>query len=202
MNSDKNTGLSTEVAASVAATVATSVTTSVATLGGGCFWCLETALNQLAGVESVVSGYAGGPAQNPDYHSVCSGRSGHAEVVEVRFDPAAIDYRTLLLAFFAIHDPTTPNRQGNDIGSQYRSVIFTHDDEQEQVARALIEELAAAKTWPDPIVTAVSPAPTFWRAEDYHQNYYANNPLQGYCQAIVAPKAAKLRKVFAGRLKA
>ncbi len=178
------------------------MTTELATLGGGCFWCLEAAFVQLAGVESVVSGYAGGPTANPDYRSVCSGTSGHAEVVEVRFDPAIIDYRTLLTAFFAVHDPTTLDRQGNDIGSQYRSVIYTHDAQQEKTAKALIEELGSAKIWPDPIVTAVSPAPTFWPAEDYHQNYYANNPLQGYCQAVVAPKAAKLRKVFAGRLKA
>ena len=189
MNSDKSSGLSAGVA------------TSVATLGGGCFWCLEAAFVQLIGVESVVSGYAGGSTENPDYHGVCSGRTGHAEVVEVRFDPARIDYRTLLQAIFAIHDPTTPNRQGNDVGSQYRSVIFTHGDEQERIARALIAELAAAKLWPGNIVTAVSPAPTFWPAEDHHQNYYANNPSQGYCQAVVAPKAAKLRKVFAGRLK-
>jgi peptide-methionine (S)-S-oxide reductase len=173
----------------------------VATLGGGCFWCLEAAFVQLAGVESVVSGYAGGQMENPDYRSVCSGDSGHAEVVEVRFDPSAIDYRTLLQAFFAIHDPTTPNRQGNDVGSQYRSVIFTHGAEQERIARGLIDELDAEKIWPDPIVTAVSPAPTFWRAEDHHQNYYASNPEQSYCQFVVAPKAAKLRKVFAGRLK-
>jgi len=173
----------------------------VATLGGGCFWCLEAAFVQLAGVESVTSGYAGGAMPNPDYHSVCGGETGHAEVVEVRFDPAVIDYRTLLLAFFAIHDPTTLNRQGNDIGTQYRSVIFTHSGEQEKTARALIAELAAAKTWPDPIVTAVAPAPTFWPAEKYHQNYFANNPGQSYCQFVVAPKAAKLRKVFAGRLK-
>ena len=177
------------------------MSTEIATLGGGCFWCLEAAFVQLKGVESVVSGYAGGATQNPDYHSVCSGRTGHAEVVEIRFDPDIIDYRSLLLAFFAIHDPTTPNRQGNDIGTQYRSVIFTHGDDQEKIARDLINELGTQKTWPDPIVTAVSPAPTFWRAEDYHQNYYANNPMQGYCMAVVAPKAAKLRKVFAGRLK-
>jgi len=193
MNSDKSTGPSAEVA--------TTVAPSVATLGGGCFWCLEAALVQLQGIESVVSGYAGGSTENPDYHSVCSGRTGHAEVVEVRFDPAVIDYRTLLTAFFAIHDPTTPDRQGNDIGSQYRSMIFTHDAEQEAVAKSVIGELTAAKIWPNPIVTAVAPAPTFWPAEDHHQNYYANNPLQGYCRAVVAPKAAKLRKVFAGRLK-
>ncbi len=181
--------------------VATAVATSVATLGGGCFWCLEAALLQLRGVESVVSGYAGGAMPDPDYRSVCGGDTGHVEVVEVRFDPAVIDYRTLLTAFFAIHDPTTPDRQGNDVGTQYRSVIFTHDAEQEKIARDLISELAGQNIWPNTIVTAVSPAPTFWRAEDYHQNYYANNPLQGYCQAVVAPKAAKLRKVFSGRLK-
>ncbi len=173
----------------------------IATLGGGCFWCLEAAFVELKGVQSVVSGYAGGETQSPDYHSICTGRTGHAEVVEVHFDPAVIDYRTLLLAFFAIHDPTTLNRQGNDVGTQYRSVIFTHNGVQEKIAHDLIAELSASKTWPDPVITAVMPAPTFWRAEDYHQNYYANNPMQGYCQAVVAPKAAKLRKVFAGRLK-
>jgi peptide-methionine (S)-S-oxide reductase len=193
MNDEHHTDVTTKVA--------TEVATEVATLGGGCFWCLEAAFLQLAGVESVVSGYAGGSMQNPDYNSVCSGSSGHAEVVEVRFDPAVIDYRTVLEAFFAIHDPTTPNRQGNDVGTQYRSVIFTHDAGQEKTAKALITELAAAKTWPAPIVTAVSPAPTFWPAEKYHQNYFANNPDQSYCQFVVAPKAAKLRKVFAGRLK-
>jgi len=177
-------------------------TTELATLGGGCFWCLEAAFLQLAGVESVVSGYAGGKLANPDYRSVCGGDTGHAEVVEVRFDPAVIDYPTLLKAFFAIHDPTTLNRQGNDVGTQYRSVIYTDGAEQEKAARELIAELAAEKVWPAPIVTAVEPAPTFWRAEDYHQNYYAKNPHQGYCMAVVAPKAAKLRKVFAGRLKA
>ena len=154
--------------------------TELATLGGGCFWCVEGALLQLAGVESVVSGYAGGTMP----------------------DPAVIDYRTLLLAFFAVHDPTTRDRQGNDIGSQYRSVIFTHGAEQEKIARNLIAELDTAKTWPSPIVTDVLPAPRFWPAEDYHQNYFAKNPHQGYCMAVVAPKATKLRKVFAGRLKA
>jgi len=194
MNSEHKTELATEVA--------TKVATEVATLGGGCFWCLEAAFVQLAGVESVVSGYAGGQMPDPDYRSVCGGDSGHVEVVEVRFDPAVIDYRTLLQAFFAIHDPTTPDRQGNDVGSQYRSVIFTHGAEQDRTACALITELAAAKTWSAPIVTAVSPAPTFWPAEDYHQNYFANNPRQSYCQFVVGPKAAKLRQVFAGRLKA
>jgi peptide-methionine (S)-S-oxide reductase len=173
----------------------------IATLGGGCFWCLEAVYKELVGVVSVQSGYMGGHVENPSYEAVCGGDTGHAEVVEVRFDPAVIDYRTLLQAFFAIHDPTTPNRQGNDVGSQYRSVIFTHGAEQEKTARNLMVELAAAKIWPAPIVTAVSPAPTFWPAEDDHQNYFANNPEQSYCQFVVAPKAAKLRKVFAGRLK-
>ena len=174
---------------------------ATATLGGGCFWCLEAALRQLAGVASVVSGYCGGHTANPDYRSVCSGATGHVEVVRVAFDPAVIDYRTLLEAFFAIHDPTTPDRQGNDVGTQYRSAIFTHSDEQERVARELIAELDAAKIWPDPIVTTVAPAPTFWPAEDYHQDYLANNPRQPYCVAVVAPKAAKLREKFRDRLK-
>jgi len=173
----------------------------LATLGGGCFWCLEAALLQLKGVESVVSGYAGGATDKPDYHSVCSGSTGHAEVVEVRFDPDVIDYRTLLTAFFAIHDPTTLNRQGNDIGTQYRSVIFTHDDGQKKIAEELIADLAAQRIWPAPIVTAVSPAPTFWRAEDYHQNYYALNPDAGYCQYVIRPKVEKFRKQFQGKLK-
>ncbi|MDK9724836.1 MAG: peptide-methionine (S)-S-oxide reductase MsrA [Sterolibacteriaceae bacterium MAG5] len=175
--------------------------TATATLGGGCFWCLEAALRQLDGVASVVSGYAGGHVEKPDYRSVCDGDTGHAEVVEIRFDPAVIDYRTLLEAFFAIHDPTTPNRQGNDVGTQYRSVIFTHDAEQERTARALIAELDAARVWPAPIVTEVLPAPRFWPAEEYHQDYLARNPAQAYCQAVVAPKAAKLRQKFASRLK-
>jgi peptide-methionine (S)-S-oxide reductase len=172
-----------------------------AILGGGCFWCLEAALRQLKGVESVISGYCGGHLDNPNYYQVCDGTTGHAEVVEVAFDRSVIDYRTLLLAFFAIHDPTTPNRQGNDIGTQYRSVIFTRSPEQMETAKALIEELAAERTWPDPIVTEVLPAPTFWPAESYHQDYLANNPNQPYCMAVVAPKAAKLRQVFKDRLK-
>lgn len=172
-----------------------------ATLGGGCFWCLEAALTQLDGVASVVSGYAGGGMKNPDYRSVCSGATGHAEVVEVQFDPATIPYRTLLTAFFTIHDPTTLNAQGNDIGSQYRSVIFTHDALQMATARTLINELDQQNIWPRPIVTEVLPAPEFWPAEYEHQDYFANNPRQPYCQAVVEPKVAKLRKVFATRLK-
>jgi peptide-methionine (S)-S-oxide reductase len=173
----------------------------IATLGGGCFWCTEAALLQLQGVERIVSGYAGGHTEQPDYHSICTGDTGHTEVVQVHFDPAQLDYRTLLQAFFAIHDPTTLNRQGHDVGTQYRSVIFTHSAEQDAIARALITELDAARSWPDPIVTAVLPAPTFWPAEDYHQDYFAKNPYQSYCQAVAAPKVAKLRKLFVHHLK-
>jgi peptide-methionine (S)-S-oxide reductase len=172
-----------------------------AILGGGCFWCLEAALRQLKGVESVISGYAGGHVADPDYRAVCSGTTGHAEVVQVTFDPALIDYRTLLTAFFAIHDPTTKDRQGNDVGTQYRSAIFTLTPEQDGIAKKLITELTAERVWPGAIVTEVLPAPRFWPAEDYHQDYLANNPNQPYCMAIVAPKAAKLRKVFKERLK-
>lgn len=177
------------------------MTTEIATLGGGCFWCLEAAFLQLDGVVAVTSGYCGGAVDAPSYRQVCDGATGHAEVVRVEFDPARLDYRALLTAFFTIHDPTTLDRQGHDIGSQYRSVIFTHAPEQEATARALIAELDAARVWPDPIVTAVLPAPTFWPAEEYHQDYYARNPGQGYCLAVVAPKVAKLRRKFADRLK-
>jgi peptide-methionine (S)-S-oxide reductase len=172
-----------------------------ATLGGGCFWCLEAALRQLKGVESVISGYAGGHDASPDYRQVCTGATGHAEVVQITFDAAIIDFKTLLQAFFAIHDPTTTDRQGNDVGSQYRSVIFTHSDEQDRVAKDLIAELSAEQVWPAPMVTEVLPAPRFWPAEEYHQDYLANNPRQPYCVAVVAPKAAKLRHVFQNRLK-
>ncbi|MBI4996697.1 MAG: peptide-methionine (S)-S-oxide reductase MsrA [Rhodocyclales bacterium] len=172
-----------------------------AILGGGCFWCLEAALRQLKGVESVISGYAGGHVADPDYRAVCAGTTGHAEVVQVAFDAAVIDYRTLLTAFFAIHDPTTKDRQGNDVGTQYRSVIFALSPEQERTARELIAELTAERVWPGAIVTEVLPAPRFWPAEDYHQDYLANNPRQPYCMAVVAPKAAKLRQVFRDRLK-
>lgn len=177
------------------------MTTEIATLGGGCFWCLEAALGQLNGVLAVTSGYCGGHVGQPSYQQVCAGDTGHAEVVRIEFAPAALDYRTLLEAFFAIHDPTTLDRQGHDIGSQYRSVIFTHSPTQEATAEALIAELDAARIWPDPIVTAVLPAPTFWPAEDYHCDYFARNPYQPYCQAVVAPKVAKLRQKFAARLK-
>jgi peptide-methionine (S)-S-oxide reductase len=153
----------------------------IATLGGGCFWCLEAALRQLAGVESVVSGYCGGGIERPSYSLVCTGDSGHAEVVRISFDPTVIDYRTLLEAFFAIHDPTTKDRQGNDVGSQYRSAIFTHSAQQERIAHALIAELTEQGIWPQPIVTEVLPAPAFWPAEDYHQDYYDRNGKEPYC---------------------
>jgi len=172
-----------------------------AILGGGCFWCVEAALKQLNGVASVISGYCGGTLENPDYQAVCAGKGGHAEVVQILFDPTSLDYRTLLLAFFAIHDPTTPNRQGNDVGIQYRSVIFTHDEAQAASARALIAELDRDGTWPAPIVTQVLPAPRFWPAEEHHQDYFARNPHQGYCQFVVEPKVTKLRQQFRDRLK-
>lgn len=181
--------------------IATELATELATLGGGCFWCLEAALRQLEGVHSVISGYAGGGVANPDYRLICTGATGHAEVVQISFDPAIIDYRTLLTAYFTIHDPTTRNAQGNDIGTQYRSVIFTHSVAQMDIAQALIEDLDKEKIWPRPIVTEVLPAPIFWPAEIEHQEYFANNPRQPYCQAVVGPKAAKLRQVFATRLK-
>ena len=171
----------------------------VATLGGGCFWCVEAALVQLAGVESMVSGYAGGPLPNPDYRSVCAGNTGHAEVVEVRFDPALIGYRTLLDAFFAIHDPTTLNRQGNDIGTQYRSVIYYQSPQQQATARQVIAEMA--NVWDAPIVTELQPAQPYYKAEDYHQDYFRQHPLQGYCAFVVAPKVSKFKKAYAARRK-
>jgi peptide-methionine (S)-S-oxide reductase len=177
------------------------LTLSTATLGGGCFWCLDAAFRQLAAVADVISGYAGGPGSQPDYASVCSGASGHAEVVQVTFDSSKLSFGELLNAFFAIHDPTTLNRQGNDVGSQYRSVIFTHSAAQQAEALSLIAELNAQAIWPSPIVTAVLPAPTFWPAEDYHQNYFTKNPTQGYCLAVVRPKVAKLRQRFSAALR-
>jgi peptide-methionine (S)-S-oxide reductase len=164
-----------------------------ATLGGGCFWCLEAAFQGLKGVESVVSGYAGGAVANPSYRAVCTGSTGHAEVVQVTFDNAVIDYRTLLEVFFTIHDPTTLNRQGADQGTQYRSAIYWHTEAQRETAAQLMAELAAEGLWPKPIVTELAPLPTFYPAEAYHQNYYRENPYQGYCQAVISPKLAKLR---------
>jgi peptide-methionine (S)-S-oxide reductase len=175
---------------------------NVATLGGGCFWCLEAVFEQLRGVEKVVSGYAGGTVAKPTYHHVCTGATGHAEVVQVTFDPAVISFREVLEVFFATHDPTTLNRQGADVGTQYRSVIFYHSPQQRQTAEQLIAELNAAGIWDAPLVTQVVPFETFYLAEDYHQGYYRHNPRQGYCMAVVSPKVAKFRKQFAARLKA
>jgi peptide-methionine (S)-S-oxide reductase len=173
-----------------------------ATLGGGCFWCLEAVFEEVRGVHKVESGYAGGDLPNPTYHQVCTGTTNHAEVVQVTFDPAVISYREILDIFFATHDPTTLNRQGADVGTQYRSVIFYHTPVQKQIAEARMAELNAAKIWPRPIVTQIEPLPHFYRAEDYHQRYLQNNPGQAYCQAVVTPKVAKFRKQFASQLKA
>jgi peptide-methionine (S)-S-oxide reductase len=173
----------------------------VATLGGGCFWCLEAVFEQLRGVERVESGYAGGAVVNPTYQQVCGGGTGHAEVVQITFDPAVITFGDLLDVFFAIHDPTTLNRQGADHGTQYRSGIFYHSPEQKQIAEAKIAELNAAGTWGRPIVTQVVPLPTFYKAEGYHQGYFRGNPGQGYCVAVIAPKVAKLRKHFFEKLR-
>jgi peptide-methionine (S)-S-oxide reductase len=173
----------------------------VATLGGGCFWCLEAVFDGLQGVESVESGYTGGKVENPTYQQVCGGDSGHAEVVRVTFDPRTVSFREILEVFFAIHDPTTLNRQGNDAGTQYRSAIFYHTPEQQAAAKQVIAALTAGKAFHDPIVTEVAPAQTFYIAEDSHQEYFANNGYQPYCQMVVAPKVAKFRKHFAAKVK-
>ena len=172
-----------------------------ATLAGGCFWCLEAVFDELKGVESVESGYAGGHVQNPSYRAVCNGDTGHAEVVQVKFDPSVISFRDLLNVFFAIHDPTTLNRQGGDRGTQYRSAIYHHTPEQREIAEMLIKELNQQKIWDDPIVTEVAPLSNFYIAEDYHQEYFRHNPNQPYCQAVVAPKVAKFRKQYLQQLK-
>ena len=172
-----------------------------ATLGGGCFWCLEAAFEQVQGVKSVVSGYAGGQTPHPTYEQVSTGRTGHAEVVQITFDPAIISYRELLDIFFTIHDPTTPDRQGADIGPQYRSIILTHDEEQRRIAEETIRELDAAGVWPDPIVTQVVPLDVFYPAEEYHQHYFQRNPDAPYCQFVVAPKVKKVRQKFPYRIK-
>jgi peptide-methionine (S)-S-oxide reductase len=172
-----------------------------ATLAGGCFWCLEAVYDELKGVHSVESGYAGGHVDNPSYHAVCSGTTGHAEVVQIRFDPNILSYRDLLNVFFTIHDPTTLNRQGADIGTQYRSAIFYHDDEQKTIAEEVIKDLNAQKIWDNPIVTEVTKFDKFYVAEDYHQEYFARNPYQPYCQVVVAPKVTKFRKHFLEMLK-
>jgi peptide-methionine (S)-S-oxide reductase len=175
--------------------------TQIATLAGGCFWCLEAVFNDLQGITRVVSGYSGGKIPRPSYHQVCTGRTGHAEVVQIHFDPQVVSYNELLHVFFTIHDPTTLNRQGGDIGTQYRSAIFYHSPEQDEIARQVIQELTTERLWPDPIVTEVVPFQEFYPAEDYHQEYFARNPQQSYCQVVVAPKVAKFRKQYLTRLK-
>lgn len=178
------------------------MTTEIATLAGGCFWCLEAVFDQLQGVQSVESGYMGGDSPNPSYEAVCTGQTGHAEVVRITFDPAVVSYRDLLAVFFTIHDPTTLNRQGNDRGTQYRSAIFFHTPEQEQAAREVIASLTAKALFSDRIVTQVVPATTFWQAEDYHQEYFERVGSQNpYCTFVVEPKVAKFRKHFTDRLK-
>jgi peptide-methionine (S)-S-oxide reductase len=172
-----------------------------ATLGGGCFWCLEAVFKDLRGVTWVMSGYSGGPSVNPSYKQVCSGTTGHAEVVQVKFDPDQLSYADLLRVFFAIHDPTTLNRQGNDVGTQYRSAIFTHSEAQKQTAEAVKQEIADAKIWHAPLVTEIVPFQAFYEAEPEHHDYFARNPWSGYCQVVVAPKVAKFRKQFTDRLK-
>jgi peptide-methionine (S)-S-oxide reductase len=171
----------------------------IATLGGGCFWCLEAVYQELKGVLQVENGYAGGQVRNPSYEQVCDGNTGHAEVVRIEFDPSVVTYREILEIFFTIHDPTTPNRQGNDVGTQYRSVIFYHSPEQHEIARQVIACMASV--WDAPIVTELAPIPDYYKAEDYHQDYFRQHPLQGYCAFVVAPKVAKFRKVFADRAK-
>ena len=173
----------------------------IAVLGGGCFWCLDAVFRELAGVTSIESGYAGGRTPHPTYEAVCRGDTGHAEVVRVSFDPAVLSYRDLLRVFFTIHDPTTRDRQGNDVGTQYRSVIFAQSDAQRADAKAVIDELEAAHVWPDPIVTELAGAGTFYPAEAYHQDYFERNGGQPYCAYVVAPKVAKFRKAYAERLK-
>jgi len=172
-----------------------------AVLGGGCFWCLDAVFRELAGVVRVESGYAGGTTPDPDYETVCSGRTGHAEVVRVTFDPSVLPYRDLLGVFFAIHDPTTKDRQGMDVGTQYRSAIFAQSAEQRATAEDMVRDLDARKIWPGRIVTEIADAATFWPAETYHQDYFANNPRQPYCMGVVAPKVAKFRRQFLDRLK-
>jgi peptide-methionine (S)-S-oxide reductase len=167
-----------------------------ATVGGGCFWCLEAVYQQVRGVVHVESGYAGGQTLNPDYDSVCTGQTGHAEVVQIEFDTDVVTYQKILEIFFAIHDPTTLNRQGNDIGSQYRSVIYAHDQEQRMIAQNIIKQLTQENIFDQPIVTELADLPIYYRAEDYHQNYFNNHPNQGYCAFVVSPKVSKFRKQF------
>jgi peptide-methionine (S)-S-oxide reductase len=173
-----------------------------AILGGGCFWCLEAVFTQLKGVKKVESGYSGGSKPKPDYKEVCSGNTGHAEVLKIEFDPDKISYELLLRIFFAVHDPTTLNRQGNDRGTQYRSIILYTSPQQEQIIQNVIRDLETSKIYPDPFVTEIKPLTEFYKAEDYHQEYFVNNPYQPYCQAIISPKVAKFRKNFKNYLTA
>jgi peptide-methionine (S)-S-oxide reductase len=173
----------------------------VATLAGGCFWCLEAVYDQMQGVRSVESGYTGGHTERPTYQAVCEGRTGHAEAVRITFDPAVVTYREILEVFFSIHDPTTLNRQGHDVGTQYRSAIFYHNAEQKRIAEELIGSLTREQVYPEPIVTELVAASGWHEAEPYHQEYFARNPFQGYCTAVVSPKVAKFRKQFASKLK-
>jgi peptide-methionine (S)-S-oxide reductase len=173
----------------------------VATLAGGCFWCLEAAFNEVEGVERVVSGYSGGSVASPTYDQVCAGRTGHAEAVEVTFDPGAISFKEILVIFFSIHDPTTPNRQGADVGTQYRSAVFYHNEEQKAIAEQVIRELDGTGTWDARIVTELKPFHAFYPAEDYHQEYFKRNPAQPYCRIVISPKLAKLRTQHLEKLK-
>ena len=183
------------------ATPSSSAPPEIAVLGGGCFWCLEAVFDELAGVRSVESGYAGGRNPDPTYEDVCGGRTGHAEVVRITFDPSVLSFRDLLTVFFTVHDPTTRDRQGNDVGTQYRSVIFCQTPQQRATAESVRAELSAANLWKDPIVTAIADAAPFYEAERYHQEYFLRNPGQPYCAVVVAPKVAKFRKHFTERLK-
>lgn len=173
----------------------------IATLGGGCFWCIETIFVDLIGVEKVLSGYSGGEKGNPTYQEVCSGSTGHAEVIQITFDPQVITYEDLLKIFFTVHDPTTLNRQGPDVGTQYRSVIFYHNETQKEIAENVIRKIEGKRLWDDPIVTQIAPFEAFYIAEEYHQDYFNRNPDQGYCRVVIAPKVAKFRQKYSSRLK-
>ena len=175
------------------------MTTEIATLGGGCFWCLDAVYQMLHGAQKIESGYSGGGVLNPSYTQICEGNTGHAEVVRIEFDPAIVSYRDILEIFFTIHDPTTLNRQGNDVGTQYRSVIFTHSAQQNETARKVMAEMG--NVWDGDIITQLAEAPVFYKAEDYHQDYYLHNPLQSYCAFVVAPKVAKFRQLFSDKLR-
>ena len=176
--------------------------TQQTTLAGGCFWCIQTALSSLTGIVQARSGYMGGHSPAPTYESVCGGETGHAEVVQVSFDPELISYREILEVFFTLHDPTQLNRQGDDIGSQYRSAVFYHDDEQQQIASSVLTQMAHDQLWPAPVVTELSPAAKFYDGETYHQDYFNNNANNSYCQVVISPKLAKFRKTFVDKLKA